>query len=196
MREALDHLREDMSGRQDGNSTQDGREWERQCEVIMRANSALNITEFARMVVARARFLIDAGHGECTPTIPENAEETVGKTCTSLGRGAWDDGRWTLFALEQARDVMHGLTVEPCASHLFLAENEEQGQTKDGGSDGLCGGMGGGASQSGSGDGSSHGKSVSVILEVLAATELVLRRNGRAGCASTGGGTGDADVCL
>lgn len=58
VRSALDHLRDSMS---DGTTTtcgRGGREWERQCEVVMRANSALNLTDFARLVVARAWLLL------------------------------------------------------------------------------------------------------------------------------------------
>ena len=57
VRSALDHLRDSMS---DGPGGRERREWERQCEVVMRANSALNLTEFARLVVARARLLLDS----------------------------------------------------------------------------------------------------------------------------------------
>lgn len=53
VRDALDHLREVMS--EEGN-----REWERQCEVVMRANSALNMTDFVSIVTARARLLLAA----------------------------------------------------------------------------------------------------------------------------------------
>lgn len=55
VRSALDHLRDSMS---DGPGGRESREWERQCELVMRANSALNMTEFARLVVARARLLL------------------------------------------------------------------------------------------------------------------------------------------
>lgn len=213
VREALEHLRESMSGNagggsdpaacgEDGDSAEGSREWERQCEVIMRANSALNMTEFAQMVVARARFLLllDADHEDynipSSSTSSENAAEAVAKTSSAV-EGAWDDRRWTLLALEQARDVIRELIAEPCVSHLFLTENEEQGQVDEGGN-GFCGGMGG-ASPGDSRDGGGRASGVGVVLEVLASIESALcRRNGRAGCAQKGGGsTGDdADVRL
>lgn len=63
VRAALDHLRESMSaageGPEKGVLGGESREWERQCELVMRANSALNLTEFARIVAARARQLLN-----------------------------------------------------------------------------------------------------------------------------------------
>lgn len=80
VRDALDHLQTSMSGERgrDENETIGlggrgrvtarggggeegvikGREWEWQCELIMRANSALNVTDFARIVMARAQQVL------------------------------------------------------------------------------------------------------------------------------------------
>ncbi|CAN0492197.1 unnamed protein product, partial [Discosporangium mesarthrocarpum] len=49
VREAIGHLRESMSDDGDashGGGSGGGRSWERQCELIMRANSALSLTDF------------------------------------------------------------------------------------------------------------------------------------------------------
>lgn len=61
VRAALDHLRDSMcteEGPGRGALCGERREWERQCELVMRANSALNLTEFSRIVVARAQELL------------------------------------------------------------------------------------------------------------------------------------------
>lgn len=60
VREALEHLREGMS-------REGEREWERQCEVIMRANSALDLTSFASLVIDRARALLAGDDRACFP---------------------------------------------------------------------------------------------------------------------------------
>ncbi|CAN0447978.1 unnamed protein product, partial [Scytosiphon promiscuus] len=69
VRDALEHLRESMN-HQDNRGRHPT--WERQCEVVMRANSALNVTEFARIVTARARYLLtlDGPGGPSAPPGP------------------------------------------------------------------------------------------------------------------------------
>lgn len=195
VREALDHLRQDMScscrgGGGDCNGGGDcaggGREWERQCEVIMRANSALNITEFARMVVARAQFLLlgdSNGGGDIAP-----------KNCTpsTVGENKRDDDRWRLVALEQARNVLQDLAAEPFVSHLFLNENQEEEQGVDSSGGALCGGSCG-SSPIPPGEGGGHRSSVDILLEVLAAIESVLHHEGSIGSAREGGAAGDDD---
>ncbi|CAN0522447.1 unnamed protein product, partial [Ectocarpus sp. 12 AP-2014] len=58
VRGALDHLRETMSGKGGAGGAGGRREWESQCELVMRANSSFNVTDFARLVTARARHLL------------------------------------------------------------------------------------------------------------------------------------------
>lgn len=88
VRDALDHLREGMlsSSRENGE-----REWERQCEVVMRANSALNMTDFARIVLARARLLLlaDRAMGQCHCTSPSaHPPPSAPPVCTITGQSA------------------------------------------------------------------------------------------------------------
>ncbi|CAN0151013.1 unnamed protein product, partial [Hapterophycus canaliculatus] len=59
VRAALGHLRAEMSTGGRGEQEQGGEgDWERQCELVMRANSGLNVSDFARMLTARARHLL------------------------------------------------------------------------------------------------------------------------------------------
>lgn len=75
VRSALDHLRAEMSpppppeGKGEGGRKRD---WERQCELVMRANSGLNVTDFARIVAARARYLMALDCADATAAgVPE-----------------------------------------------------------------------------------------------------------------------------
>lgn len=152
VRAALEHLREDMSGGGVGDGDEeDGRQWERQCEVIMRANSALNMTDFAKLVMERARYLLqllqrhenaDAGKEDDdddeTSLIVTTDSGAALSTSTSADGGvhvAGDssgDTRWRVLALEQAQGVLRDLAAEPCASHLFLeAERASDGRAED-----------------------------------------------------------------
>lgn len=74
-------------GGSSGDSSEQRREWERQCEVVMHANSALNMTEFARIVTARARHLLsldDPGGPSAPPGpgSPAGATAPVHETIT------------------------------------------------------------------------------------------------------------------
>lgn len=112
VREALGHLREEMSG------GDEEREWERQCEVIMRANSALNLTEFAAIVISRARHLLASGVGSAPSDAPGDRKST-GFHGTAASKGSYEL-RWRKIALRQAADVLEKVAMEPCRSHLFL----------------------------------------------------------------------------
>lgn len=162
VREALGHLRESMSegegpglspsgGREEDATAEGGGEWERQCELAMRTNSALNMTDFARIVLARARFLLRPlfSPGGVPPASPnpdgapaaeingqrEGAEEAedlepppVAESTAGEGGGrggnAWRGEQWKVLALEQIRLVLRDLLVlAPCASHIFLRDD-------------------------------------------------------------------------
>lgn len=112
VREALGHLREEMSG------GDEEYEWERQCEIIMRANSALNLTEFAAIVIGRARHLLASSVGSAPDDAPGDRKST-GFQGTAASRGP-DALCWRKVALRQAADVLGKLAMEPCRSHLFL----------------------------------------------------------------------------
>ncbi|CAM9155846.1 unnamed protein product, partial [Choristocarpus tenellus] len=121
---AIEHLREDMS--HDG----DGRDWERQCELIMRANSALNLTDFAGLVCERVRHIMTYSCNQDV-SLPSQAdqegqqsERNDSRICEGLGK--WEEGvwelRWRLHALEQAAVVLQELSTKPSIDHIFLGE--------------------------------------------------------------------------
>lgn len=147
VRDALDHLREGMSG---GDGTGAGLEWERQCELAMRANSALNMTDFARVVVARARLLTSSkpagidGIGCSSGEYPSaaTARDPGYDYCRggSSGDERGDQGgvyacreeRWKVLALKQIRVVLLNLLTAPCAHHIFLGDGDDPLGNDDG----------------------------------------------------------------
>lgn len=172
VRGALDHLRESMSrgvGRVDqsaagkdgtardddgggdsggssGSGGRGSREWEHQCELVMRANSALNMTEFARIVMARARYLLSLPSSECPGpgpgppfraqalSPPAAATDYAESDSGDLGGGggdSWKEERWKVLALEQIGAVLRDLLVAPCADHIFLGDGGEAGASEE-----------------------------------------------------------------
>lgn len=131
VREALEHLRHCI--------TADG-EWERQCELVMRTNSGLNVTDFAQMVVARALFLLPSNQlsrDPCTmlewtgPTdgggrteegsdIETSLRGSRDKGITGVGRGVWHEERWTVFTMKKIVPALRDLSTPPFADHIFL----------------------------------------------------------------------------
>lgn len=134
VREALEHLRHCM--------TADG-EWERQCELVMRTNSGLNVTDFAQMVVSRALFLLPSNQlprdprtmlertgptdgdgrteeGSVVRDIETSSRESRVKGIGGVDRGVWHEERWTAFTLEKIAPALRDLSTPPFADHVFL----------------------------------------------------------------------------
>lgn len=125
MRAALDHLRETMSGGVGAGGAGGGRkEWESQCELVMRANSSFNVTDFARLVTARARHLLGPGAAQ-NSVCHDDPERCRGSGASGRGSssGAWQQERWVVLGLEQIRAVLRELLVAPSADHLFLDDD-------------------------------------------------------------------------
>lgn len=80
------------------------REWERQCEVVMRANSALNVTEFARIVTARAQHLLSLN----SPGDPSAAPAP----CPPSGAAAPSRGTTGYNSENGAREAMEPMAEE------------------------------------------------------------------------------------
>lgn len=130
VREALEHLRHCI--------TADG-EWERQCELVMRTNSGLNVTDFAQMVVTRALFLLSSdqlsrnpcttleqtgpidgdGRTEEGSDIETSLRENQNKGIRGVDRGVWHEERWTVFTLEKIAPALRDLSTPPFADHIF-----------------------------------------------------------------------------
>ncbi|CAM9621066.1 unnamed protein product [Ectocarpus sp. 4 AP-2014] len=152
VRGALDHLRETMSGEGGAGGAGGRREWESQCELVMRANSSFNVTDFARLVTARARHLLaprDAQDSVCYDD-PERCRGSGASGRGSSSSGAWQQERWVVLALQQVRAVLRELLVAPSADHVFLDGGgdsaslpDEDGATSGEGGD-IEGGSGGG----------------------------------------------------
>ncbi|CAM9624352.1 unnamed protein product [Ectocarpus fasciculatus] len=157
VRAALDHLRESMSA---GGGAGGSREWESQCELVMRANSSFNVTDFARLVTARARHLLAprAAQDSVRHDDPERCRGSGGASgrgsSGSSSSGAWQQERWVALALEQVRAVLRELLVAPCADHVFLDGDgdsaslpDQDGATSGEGGDDIEGGSDGGLRQ-------------------------------------------------
>ncbi|CAM9960921.1 unnamed protein product, partial [Ascophyllum nodosum] len=124
VRAALEHLRQDMLG--------EG-EWERQCELAMRTNSGLNVTDFASIVVARAIFLLSdekrsrgtgatverTGWASITGESESDFRESRGDSGGG-DRGVWHEERWKVFALEKIAAALRDLSTAPFVNHVFL----------------------------------------------------------------------------
>lgn len=148
----LDHLRDSWSdSERNGEGEGEGRGWERQCELVMRANSALSLTEFARMVMARAQLLLgnevadanadaaataDDGKSRSARGVDQDhVAETSRRISGGSGRrnGEWQEERWTVLALDQVLAVLRELSASPCIDHIFLAEDYHDGCDQGGG---------------------------------------------------------------
>ncbi|CBJ30422.1 conserved unknown protein [Ectocarpus siliculosus] len=144
VRAALDHLRETMSGGGGAGGTGGRREWENQCELVMRANSSFNVTDFARLVTARAQHLLGARAAQDS-LCDDDPERCRGSGASgrgsSSGSGAWQQERWVVLALQQLRAVLRELLVAPSADHVFLDDGGDSASLPD--EDGATSGEGG-----------------------------------------------------
>ncbi len=193
VRLALDHLRDSWSeglGGQggEGGGEGGGRGWERQCELVMRANSALSLTEFARMVMARAQLLLgnevaaadaaaadDDGKSRSIrggDHVAETSPRNSGDSCRRSGERRGE--RWTIIALDQVLAVLRELSVFPCIDHIFLEEDDDGGDDQGDDTHSQISSIGAPEEMRTAGDAGGAGTACS-LRETLEAVEAYLR---------------------